>query len=197
MTLESFCLGCAVFGGTIFALRTALLFLGLGADGADGADGAGADAGTEVSDGSDSDGTPGTDLRIFSVHGVTSFLFLFGLTGWLLLRHRVFGEGAGAATAAAGVALVIGVATMLAIAKIFQLSGRLATDGTILPGDAVGAAGSVYLAIRPGRVGKVQVTARGALKVFDARAKDPAADLPTGTPIVVTAAEDVLIVTKR
>ena len=194
MTLESFCLGCAVFGGTIFALRTALLFLGLGADGADGA---GADAGTEVSDGSDSDGTPGADLRIFSVHGVTSFLFLFGLTGWLLLRHRVFGEGAGAATAAAGVALAIGVATMLAIAKIFQLSGRLATDGTILPGDAVGAAGSVYLAIRPGRVGKVQVTARGALKVFDARAKDPAADLPTGTPIVVTAAEDVLIVTKR
>ena len=194
MTLESFCLGCAVFGGTIFALRTVLLFVGLGADGTDGA---GAYAGTEVSDGSDSDGTPGTDLRIFSVHGVTSFLFLFGLTGWLLLRHRVFGEGAGAATAAAGVALAIGVATMLAIAKIFQLSGRLATDGTILPGDAVGAAGSVYLAIRPGRVGKVQVTARGALKVFDARAKDPATDLPTGTPIVVTAAEDVLIVTKR
>ena len=190
MTLETFCLGCAVFGGALFALRTLLLFVGLGADGGDGGN-------VEVSDGSDADGTPGADLRIFSVHGITSFLFLFGLTGWLLLRHRVFGEGAGAATAAAGVALAVGVATMLAIAKIFQLSSRLATDGTILPEDAVGASGSVYLAIRPGRVGKVQVTARGALKVFDARAKDPAADLPTGTPIVVTAAEDVLIVTKR
>jgi len=194
MTLETFCLGCAVFGGALFALRTLLLFVGLGTDGADGAaDG----AGVEVSDGSDADGTPGADLRIFSVHGITSFLFLFGLSGWLMLRHRVFGEGAGAAAAASAVALAIGVATMLAIAKIFQLSGRLATDGTVRPEDAVGATGSVYLAIRPGRIGKVRVTARGALKVFDARAKDPAADLPTGTPVSVAAAEDVLVVEPR
>ena len=191
MTLQSFCLGCAVFGGVLFALRTALLFIGLGSDGSD------AGSGVEVSDGSDADGSPDADLRIFSVHGVTSFLFLFGLTGWLLLRYRVFGEGAGGTAAAAGIALAVGIGTMLAIAKIFQLSGKLATDGTIRPENAVGASGSVYLAIRPGRIGKVQVTARGALKVFDARAKDAAADLPTGTPVVVVAAADVLVVESR
>ncbi len=43
----------------------------------------------------------------------------------------------------------------------------------------------------------MQVTARGQLKVFDARARDTAADLPTGTPVSVVAAEDVLVVEKR
>ena len=193
MTLEKVCLGCAIFGGTLFVLRTILLFVGFGADAA----GDVADADVEVSDGSDADGTPDSDFRVFTLHGLTSFLFLFGLSGWLLLRNRVFGEGAAGTAIAAAVALGVGIVAMLAIAKIFQLSSRLATDGTIHSSDAVGAVGSVYLAIRPGRVGKVQVTARGALKVFDARAKDPAADLPTGTPIIVAAAEDVLVVEPR
>lgn len=194
MTLEKVCLGCAVFGGTLFALRTVMLFMGFGSDA--GAD-AGADGGVEVSDGSDSDGTPDSDFRVFTLHGLTSFLFLFGLPGWLLFRGHAFGEGATGTTAAMAVALGVGAFAMLAIAKMFQLSGRLATDGTIHPVDAVGSVGTVYLAIHPGRAGQVQITARGALKVFDARAKDPAADLPTGTPIAVVAAEDILVVEPR
>ena len=86
---------------------------------------------------------------------------------------------------------------MWSIAKIFQASRRLQTDGTVRLADAVGQNGTVYLAIRPGAAGKVQVTARGQLKVFDARARDPAAEIPTGAPIAVVAAEDVLVVEKR
>ena len=97
---------------------------------------------------------------------------------------------------AAAISVALGLVAMFAIAKIFQASRRLQTDGTVRLADAVGQNGTVYLAIRPGAVGKVQVTARGQLKVFDARAKDPA-DLPTGTPVTVVSAEDVLVVEKR
>ena len=189
-TLERIFLAFAIVGGLFFVLRTAMLFLGFGGDdgGGDlGGDAAGADAGS-----ADADGSPGGDFRLFSLHGLTSFFFLFGLTGYLLLHGEVLSP-LGATLAGFGVGLV----AMVASAKIFQLTARLQTDGTVRLSDAVGAVGSVYLAIRPGAAGQVTVTARGQSKVFDARAKDPAMELPTGTPIVVVAAEDVLVVDRR
>ena len=190
MTLLHFYLGCAVVGGVLLLLRTLMLLAGFGADSGDG--GADFDPGTEVSDGDVSEGTPGADFRLFSMHGVTSFLFLFGLSGYLLGSREICST-----PVAAAISVAIGFAAMWTIAKIFQVSRRLQTDGTVRLADAVGQNGTVYLAIRPGAAGKVQVTARGQLKVFDARAKDPAADIPTGTPVSVVSAEDVLVVEKR
>ena len=190
MTLLHFYLGCAVVGGALLVLRTLMLLAGFGADAGDG--GADFDPGTEVSDGDVSEGSPGADFRLFSMHGITSFFLLFGLSGYLLTFRELCGP-----LPAAAVSVAIGFAAMWTIAKIFQVSRRLQTDGTVRLADAVGQNGTVYLAIRPGAAGKVQVTARGQLKVFDARAKDPAADIPTGTPVSVLAAEDVLVVEKR
>ncbi len=190
-TLETIFLAFAIVGGTFFVLRTAMLFLGFGGDDAsdlgDVPDGGAADASTV-----DISHSAGGDFRLFSLHGLTSFFFLFGLTGWLLLHGDVLGP-LGATIAGFGVGLV----AMVATAKIFQMTSRLQTDGTVRLSDAVGSVGTVYLAIRPGAAGQVTVTARGQSKVFDARAKDPAAELPTGTPIVVVAAEDVLVVDRR
>ncbi len=185
-----FYLGCAVVGGVLLLLRTLMLLAGFGADAGGG--GADFDPGTDVSDGDVSEGTPGADFRLFSVHGITSFFLLFGLSGYLLNARELC-----APLPAAAISVALGLVAMFAIAKIFQASRRLQTDGTVRLADAVGQNGTVYLAIRPGAAGKVQVTARGQLKVFDARAKDPAADLPTGTPVSVVAAEDVLVVEKR
>ena len=185
-----FYLGCAVVGGVLLLLRTLMLLAGFGADAGDG--GADFDPGADVSDGDVSEGTPGADFRLFSVHGITSFFLLFGLSGYLLNAR-----GLCAPLPAAAISVALGLVAMFAIAKIFQASRRLQTDGTVRLADAVGQNGTVYLAIRPGAAGKVQVTARGQLKVFDARAKDPAADLPTGTPVSVVSAEDVLVVEKR
>lgn len=191
MFLENFFLGFAVVGGVLFALRTAMLFLGWGGDDPSDLgnvpDGAPADVSAV-----DADHSAGGDFRLFSLHGLTSFAFLFGLTGWLLLRDGTLGQG-GATLAAVGV----GAFAMVASAKIFQMTARLQSDGTVRMSDAVGCPGTVYLGIRPGGTGQVTVVARGQSKIFDARAKDPGADLPTGTPVTVVEAGDFLVVERR
>lgn len=189
--LESVFLGCAVVGGVFFLLRTTMLFFGFGGD--DATD-AGNVAAGDIPDASATDAahSSGGDFRIFSLHGLTSFFFLFGLTGWLLLRDGV------CSPVAAGLwGIGVGVVAMVASAKIFQTTRRLQADGTVRLADAAGAAGTVYLAIRPGKAGQVTVVARGQSKIFDARAKDPAAELPTGTPVTVVSVEDVLVVERR
>ena len=181
--MATFYLVCAVAGGTLFLLRSLMLFAGLGGD---------ADVPAEVPAGDVSGGESMADFHLFSLHGITAFVLMFGLTGWLLLSREVCSP-----VGAAAAAVAVGAATLWIVAKIFSVSRKLQSDGTVRLADAAGAEGSVYLEIRPGAVGQVRVTARGALKVFDARAKDPAARLPTDTPIRVVAVEDVLVVEKR
>lgn len=176
-TMEIFYLGCVVVGGGLFILRSITMFVGLGGD--DDVDGVG-----DVSD-----DMPVDTFKLVSTHSLTAFVLMFGLVGYLVLRSH---PQAQLAAAAAGFGT--GLVTMFIIAKIFSASRKLQSDGTIYPRDAVGATGSVYLDIKPGAIGKVQVTARGALKIFDARAADPAASLKTGDPVKVTDAADVLIV---
>ena len=182
--MTTFYLVCAVAGGTLFLLRSLLLFAGFGGD---------ADVPAEVPAGDVSGGESMADFHLFSVHGVTAFFLMFGLAGWLLSR----GEAAWSPVGAAAAAVAAGAVTLLLVAKIFSASRKLQSDGTVRLADAAGAEGAVYLEIRPGATGQVRVTARGALKVFDARAKDPAARLPTDTPIRVVAVEDVLVVEPR
>jgi hypothetical protein len=178
---EVFYLGCALVGGGLFALRSLMMLIGMGGD-HDGVDGADLHA-------PDSDGSPVQDFKMVSVHSLTAFLLMFGLVGFLLLRNQ---EAAPWIAGSAGFA--VGIVTMFIIAKLFYSSRKLQSDGTIYPANAVGVEGSVYLAIRPGEIGKVQLTVRGALKIFDARANDHAAAFKTGDPVKVVSAGDVLIV---
>ena len=129
MTLLHFYLGCAVVGGVLLLLRTLMLLAGFGADSGDG--GADCDPGTEVSDGDVSEGTPGADFRLFSMHGVTSFLFLFGLSGYLLGSREICST-----PVAAAISVAIGFAAMWTIAKIFQcfFQERSPSAPRILPG---------------------------------------------------------------
>lgn len=181
--MTTFYLACAVGGGTLFLLRSLMLFTGLGG---------GDDVPAEVPAGDVSGGESMSDFHLFSLHGITAFFLMFGLTGWLLLSRGTCGP-----LPAAAAAVAAGAVTLLLVAKIFSASRKLQSDGTIRLQDAAGAEGAVYLGIRPGETGQVRVTVRGQLKVFDARAKDPAAGLPTDTPVRVVAVEDVLVVEKR
>lgn len=176
--VKLFFLLCAVVGGGLFTLRSIMIFAGLGGDHS-------SDGSFDVSE---ADGVPVDDFKMVSVHGITAFLLMFGLVGFLMLRNG------GSAVVATAVSFVTGLVTMFVIAKLFSASRKLQSDGTIHLTDAVGAEGSVYLEIRAGSIGKVQVAVNGALKVFDARAKDPAALLATGVRIKVVEAGEVLVV---
>ena len=179
--MEIMFLGCAIVGGGLFILRSIMMLVGLGGD-------EGHHDGIDV-DMSDSAGAPVADFKMVTLHGLTAFLLMFGLVGFLSLRNDSLTPWV-----AASIAAVAGVVTMLIIAKIFQSSRKLYSDGTIHLRDAVGGNGSVYLTIRPGGIGKIQLTVRNTLKVFDARAKDAAAEIKTGAHVNVIGVEDVLIV---
>ena len=179
---EIFYLCCAIIGGGLFLLRSLMMLIGMGDDG--GAHDGGADLHAP-----DGDGSPVHDFKMVSVHSLTAFLLMFGLVGFLMLRNQQAKPwGAGI------VGFVIGIITMFIIAKLFQASRKMQSDGTIHPADAVGVQGSVYLAIRPGEIGKVQITVRGALKIFDARAKDSDTAFKTGDAVKVVGFGDVLVV---
>ena len=177
-SLEMFYLVCAIIGGGMFVLRSLMMVIGMGGD-----DHHDVDAPTE------SEGSPAHDFKMFSIHSLTAFILMFGLTGFLMTRNAE-----GSKWLAGVVAFVVGLATMFIIAKLFQSARKLQSDGTIHPAQAAGAEGSVYLAIRPGEIGKVQLTVRGALKIYDARANNPAASLKTGDAVKVVATGDVLVV---
>jgi len=180
--METVFLGCAIIGGGLFLLRSIMMLVGLGGD--DHSDG---DAG-DVS--AVDDGSAVLALKLVTLHGLTAFLLMFGLVGFLILRN----DAEANKWFVGGAATVAGLVTMIIIAKIFQSSRKLQSDGTIYPKDIVGVEGSVYLVIRPGCIGKVQLTARNALKVFDARAKDPATEIKTGERVKVVEAGDALVV---
>ena len=196
MQLQSVFFAFAVVGGTFFVLRSISLFAGFGVDEAavGGADAAGVDPGAGAVDagGGDAEGSPAGDFRLFTLNGLVSFSFLFGLTGWLLLRDGVAGPAVASVAAVA-----VGSFAMWATARIVSGARKLQTDGTVRIADAVGADGEVYLAIRPGKSGQVRVVARGQSKIFDARAADPGDDLPTGTPVRVLSADTALVVARK
>lgn len=172
---------CAVVGGALFIIRSLMVIIGIGA----GEDIADADIDTDAIGDS-----PDSALKMVSLHSISAFLLMFGLVGFLSARNisNPF--------AAAAIATAAGLGTMLIIAKIFQTSRHLQSDGTIYLANAVGTTGSVYLSIAPGTVGKVQLTVRGALKIFDARARDHETAIPTGDSVKVVDVTDVLIVEK-
>lgn len=184
--VDKFFLLCAVVGGGMFVLRSILMFIGLSGD--DMADGGDMGDGVDIDD-----GTPVADFKMVSVHGLTAFLLMFGLVGFLVIRN--YGQEA---MLIAGIASFLsGTVTMFIIAKLFSWSRKLQSDGSIHPKDTVGCEGAVYLGILPGEIGKVQIIVNGALKVYDARCSDGAARLKTGDRIKVVATSDVLVVEKN
>lgn len=170
--LDTLFLVCAVAGGAVLALRMVLMLFGVG-DSHDIHDSGDGDAGT----------------RLLSIQGVSAFLMMFGLVGLALLRQSGF-PGAAAAT----VGLLAGAASMWGIAQAFRLMQTLQSSGTLDLRHAIGEEGVVYLTLRPGRGGQVQVTVQGRLGVYEARAEDDQ-EIATGRGIrVVDVRSDVLVV---
>ena len=196
--LEIFFLVCALLGGIPLIVRLVLQFVG--ADGAShdlGGGMSGADMGADVDadvdadveadvDGADApaddtDLDPAGSLKLLSLHGLTSFLLMFGLVGFALYRHNDVGV-----TAALAGGTAAGLLSFWVISRLFRFIYSLQSSGTLRHADFLGADGVVYLTIPAGGPGSVTLNVNQRQIEVTAVSQDGTA-IPTGTRVKVAA----------
>jgi len=185
--LEIFFLACAAIGGVFVLIRLVTQFMGGDVDSsADGGADIHIDAGPDV-DAHHADSDVG--FKFLSLHGLTSFFLMFGLTGFALFRQ----SEAGHLVSILG-AMAAGFASVWIIGKLFEMTGKLQSSGTVPLKNTIGCEGSVYLTIPAGGTGKVMITVSNRLREFDAMSRDRA-ELKTGVPVrVISLNGDKLVV---
>ena len=172
--LDIFFIVCALVGGIPLIIRFILQFMGadFGDDASMSADFESPDGGTSF----DADAS----LKFLSLHGLTSFLMMFGLVGFALYRQ----SEVGAAYSLLG-ATVAGLASFWVISKLFRSIAAMQSSGTLDISQAVGSEGKVYTTIHPDKTGSVMVTFSGRLREYDASSATNQ-EIRTGTRIKVT-----------
>jgi membrane protein implicated in regulation of membrane protease activity len=179
-SLDRLFLVSAILGGCLFLVQLILQFVGAGA-----ADGTGD---VDVADDASSD----VAFKVLSLQGLSAFFMMFGLVG-MALRNET---GVGPTLSLIG-ATAAGAATTLIIRELFRIFMRMQSSGTLRIRDAVGATGTVYLNIEPGKPGKVNVVVGTRALIRDA-IPEGRETLPTGTPIrVVRVLDDGLLMVTR
>ncbi len=164
--IEIFYLVCAAIGGVLLLVRLVLQFIGADGD---------ADAPDFDAHHLDADAS----LKLLSLHGLTSFLMMFGLVGFALYRE----SNSGFVLSLLG-ALAAGAVSFWIIGKLFAWITRLQSSGTLSLDDAVGCEGEVYLTIPKDGTGKVNIRFSNRLREHDAVSKE-GEELKTGERIKV------------
>ena len=187
LTLEHVYIGSASIGGALFLVRMLLMFLGGELGDADGADGAG-----DVDHG----GMHASDIgfKVLSLQGITAFFMMFGLVGLAILKGTSPGTPWSLLSMAGGT--VAGLGTVWVIAKLFMMMKSLQSTETLDMDDAIGTVGTVYLTIPVEDTGKVQITVRGSLGVYNAVSEEKK-EIKTGEQVMVVrvVSGNVLVVT--
>ncbi len=148
-----------------------------------------ASSGGDVSVGHDASQGAGAPFQFFTVQGFVTFLCVFG---WMTIVLR---KGGMSPYASAGIGFLIGLASMFGVAKLFQASLKLQSNGTLNLTNAIGKSATVYIKI-PGKAaakGKVNLVVQERLIECDAITLGRS-DIPTGSSVKVTAVRnDVLV----
>lgn len=178
--MENFYLLCAVVGGFFVIIKMIMQLIG-GETGADIDHDLTIDGNIDhdfSTDGHHADSDVG--FKALSLHGLASFLMMFGFVG-LALYHQ---SGVGTLISLAGAAFA-GLGTVWVIGKLFQLAGRMQSSGTLTPtGGLLASTGTVYLTIPKGGTGRVTINVRNRLREFDAVSVN-GEELTTGTAVQV------------
>lgn len=182
--VEIFFLICAIIGTVFVLLKFAMQLIGLGYDSS-----ADVHVGGHDIDSHHSDSDAG--FKFLSMHGITSFLMMFGLVGLAFYRQSQVGIFISIVGAS-----VAGFASVWIIGRLFILSIKLKSSGTIQIDSAVGAQGKVYLKIPKDGTGRVLVNIRNSLREYDAKTNEDI-DLDTGTPIRVVWVDGNVLVVER
>ena len=180
--VEIFFLICAIVGGCFVIIKFIMQFIGMDHDVHTDMDMGGHDF-----DGHHSDSDVG--FKLLSLHGITSFLMMFGLVGLALYRQSQMGIFISMIGA-----VVAGLLSVWVIGKLFMFITSLKSSGTIPIDKTVGSQGKVYLTIPENGTGRVLVSVNNSLREYDAYSNDKKG-IKTGTPIrVVWVDGNVLVV---
>ncbi len=121
------------------------------------------------------------NLKFLTMQTIVTFLTVFG---WVSIACV-----SGGLPTAAGIAIgaVCGLVMMFVVAKLVQMSAKLAEDGTLNLKNAIGETATVYLTIpaKGDGEGKVTMQLQGRFCEIDAVNAD-AVPIPTGTQVLVT-----------
>ena len=189
---------CAALGGCLFVVRMLLMFIsGMGHGDVTGAGhGDAGGAGHDVGSGGDAahhGGQTDSDVsfKALSFQGLTAFFMMFGLVGWAMIRESRYSAPVSALAAAAA-----GIGTVWLLKFLFESAGKLQSSGTLNLNNAIGREGTVYLTIRPGQVGKVQIAVQNPLETLDATTEQTD-EIKTGQRVkVVKLSANLLVVEK-
>lgn len=157
----------ALVGGLLFIAWFFLLMIGGLAGGLLDGVGVDVDMGADLS------------FKAFTFQGIVAFVLMFGLVGLALSRsdqHQMVALLAGT---------VAGGASMWTMGKMFQVFYSVQSSGNMNIDNAVGKNGTVYMRIKPGEVGQIQVEVQGAMRTLDAIAKNPEDYFKSGDTVTV------------
>jgi membrane protein implicated in regulation of membrane protease activity len=173
-------------GGTLFILRTVMMFIGGGFS--DDALDVALESHENVADSHNADGD--ASFKLLSLQGLTAFFMMFGLVGLALLNTNLpsFLSIIGGTIA--------GLLSFGVLSFIFSKMKLLQSEGNIHIKDAIGAEGNVYLKIPKNGTGQVQIVTQGALKIFDATSNSKQ-DLITGDKIRVVGVDGNTVVVEK
>jgi len=169
--IDVFFAAMAVIGTILFIIYFALVLIGGVADGI-----ADAIPFLDVNFEMDAEGV----FHMLTIQGLLSFMMMFGIFG-LAVSQGDYG-----ALPAIGAGTITGLASMWMVGKVFQAIAGLETDGTVVHSQALGAKGTVYRTIMPGRSGQIQVEFQSALRTCEAVAEDETLKIETGKFVIVT-----------
>ena len=182
--VEIFFLICAIVGGFFVIMKFIMQFMGLDHDAGSDFDVDGHDIEAHHSD-SDA------GFHVLSLHGISSFLMMFGLVGLAMYRQNHMGI-----LFSLGGAILAGCVSVWIIGKMFMLAGKMKSSGTITIDSTVGAQGKVYMRIPEKGTGRVLVNVKNSLREYDATSNDSKA-IDTGTPVRVVWVDGNMLVVER
>ena len=189
----------------VLIIQTILVIMGFG-DGASGADfnpsdtsgmdldAAGDVSGGELPDGDIGDAVSGDfgSLKLFTIQGAVAFLATFAWVSIVCVKadlHEVVSLLIG---------FVCGLIVMYGVAKLLQLSAKLAENGTFRIKSIIGETAQVYLTVLPAGEsgGKITVSGVSRFTELDAITESQQA-IPSGTRVrIVDVRGDVAVVEK-
>ena len=168
-------------GGLLFTIQLLLSFIGVGMD----------TAGSGIGDLGASD----YSFKFLSIMSISSFCMVGGIFG--LYALTLFDPNSGWRIPAAVITTLITGGIMVYLSGLISSAlAKIQGSGTVKAANAVGKTAKVYLTIKPGKIGRVEVDVQGRRKYIDAVAQDPSKEFKTGELVKVVSVkdEDILVV---